>query len=52
VTPQYEASARNWFFDAVVERYLPDLAQFVILGAAFDTRAYRLPSDTWVRVQG
>jgi methyltransferase (TIGR00027 family) len=34
--------------DAAVDRYLPDVAQFVILGAGFDTRAYRLPS--WVRV--
>jgi O-methyltransferase involved in polyketide biosynthesis len=50
VAPQYEASARIWFFDAAVDRYLPDVAQFVILGAGFDTRAYRLPKDTQVRV--
>jgi methyltransferase (TIGR00027 family) len=50
VPPQYEASARIWFFDAAVDRYLPDVAQFVILGAGFDTRAYRLPNDTRVRV--
>ena len=50
VPPQYEASARIWFFDAAVDRYLPDVAQFVILGAGFDTRAYRLPDDTRVRV--
>ena len=31
VPPQYEASARIWFFDAAVDRYLPDVAQFVIL---------------------
>ena len=31
VAPQYEASARIWFFDAAVDRYLPDVAQFVIL---------------------
>jgi O-methyltransferase involved in polyketide biosynthesis len=42
VPHQYEASARIWFFDAAVDRYLPDAAQFVILGAGFDTRAYRL----------
>jgi len=47
---QYEASARIWFFDAAVGQYLPDVAQFVILGAGFDTRAYRLPNDTPVRV--
>jgi methyltransferase (TIGR00027 family) len=50
ISPQYEASARIWFFDAAVDRYLPDAAQFVILGAGFDTRAYRLPNDTRVRV--
>ena len=47
---QYEASARIWFFDAAVGQYLPDVAQFVILGAGFDTRAYRLPDGTRVRV--
>jgi methyltransferase (TIGR00027 family) len=50
VPPQYEASARISFFDAAVERYLPDVAQFVILGAGFDTRAYRLPTEAPVRV--
>src|SRR4029450_13670513 len=50
VAPQYEASARIWFFDAAVDRYLAGAAQFVILGAGFDTRAYRLPNDTRVRV--
>jgi methyltransferase (TIGR00027 family) len=49
IPPQYEASARATFFDAAVERYLPDISQFVILGAGFDTRAYRLPKDTPVR---
>jgi hypothetical protein len=42
---QYEASARVTFFDAVVDRTLADMAQFVILGAGFDTRAFRLPSN-------
>ena len=50
VPPRYESSARIWFFDAAVEGYLPDVAQFVILGAGFDTRAYRLSSDIRVRV--
>jgi methyltransferase (TIGR00027 family) len=49
VPPQYEASARQAFFDTVVDRYLPGIAQFVILGAGFDTRAYRLPRDGRVR---
>jgi methyltransferase (TIGR00027 family) len=49
VPMQYLASARQTFFDAVVERYLVNTPQFVILGAGFDTRAYRLPKDVWVR---
>ena len=50
VPPRYEASARVGFFDAAVDRYLPEVDQFVILGAGFDTRAYRLPDDIPVRV--
>ncbi len=49
VTESVEASARQTFLDAVVEHELPRMAQFVILGAGFDTRAYRLPPDTNVR---
>jgi methyltransferase (TIGR00027 family) len=49
VPMQYEASARVAFFDTAVDRYLADLAQFVILGAGFDTRAFRLPKDARVR---
>ncbi len=49
VSPQFEASARMTFFDAVVNRYLSDIDQFVILGAGFDTRAFRLPKDVHVR---
>ncbi len=49
VPPQYEESARAAFFDAAVARYLPDITQFVILGAGFDTRAFRLPADGRVR---
>jgi methyltransferase (TIGR00027 family) len=45
----YEASARQTFFDTVIDRYLADIAQLVILGAGFDTRAYRLPKDARVR---
>jgi hypothetical protein len=33
----------------VVERYLPGIAQFVILGAGFDTRALNLPKNAPVR---
>jgi methyltransferase (TIGR00027 family) len=49
---QYEASARQTFFDRVVERDLADIAQFVILGAGFDTRAFQpegVPKDARVR---
>lgn len=46
---QYEASARVTFFDSVVDRYLADVAQFVILGAGFDTRAFRLPRGAQVQ---
>lgn len=49
VPPQYAASARTTFFAAAVNRYLPGLPQFVILGAGFDTRAFRLPRDMQVR---
>jgi methyltransferase (TIGR00027 family) len=49
VTPQVEASARQTFFDAVVDRDLADMKQFVILGAGFDTRALGLPADLGVR---
>lgn len=49
IPKQYEASARQTFFDAVVERYLADRPQLVILGAGFDTRAWRLPKTAQVR---
>lgn len=49
VPPQYEASARQTFFDSVVDRSLADITQLVILGAGFDTRAFRLPKDARVR---
>jgi methyltransferase (TIGR00027 family) len=50
VPPQYESSARMAFFDSVVERHLDDIDQLVILGAGFDTRAFRLPNDRRIRV--
>ncbi len=49
VPPQYEASARIAFFDGAVDRYLATIEQFVILGAGFDTRAFRLPQGAPVR---
>ncbi len=49
IPPQYEASGRMAFFDSVVDRYLANISQFVILGAGFDTRAFRLPDNSGVR---
>jgi methyltransferase (TIGR00027 family) len=46
---QTQAAARQTFYDSVVDRYLADLGQLVILGAGFDTRAYRLPNGAQVR---
>ena len=47
--PQYEASARITFFDNAVNRYLATIRQLVILGAGFDTRAFRLPKEALVK---
>jgi methyltransferase (TIGR00027 family) len=49
ISIQNQASARQTFYDSVIDRYLADVAQFVILGAGFDTRAFRLPKETRVR---
>ncbi len=49
ITMGNQRAARQTFYDSVVERYLPDIAQFVILGAGFDTRAFNLPKDAQVR---
>lgn len=37
------------FFDKALERRLGGVNQFVILGAGFDTRAFRLPRNARVR---
>ena len=42
ITLGNQGSARQTLFDGVVEQYLPDITQFVNLGAGFDTRALRL----------
>lgn len=49
VPPQFEASARVTFVEATVERHLATIDQFVILGAGFDTRAFRLPRPGQIR---
>lgn len=43
VPPQYEASARVTFIDAAIDRSLANINQFVILGAGYDTRPFRVP---------
>jgi len=49
VPKQYEGAARVTFFDQALERSLPEIEQFVLLGAGFDTRPYRLTPGTPVR---
>ncbi len=49
ITLNNQVSARQTLYDAAVDRYLPNVAQFVILGAGFDTRALRLPKHRPVR---
>jgi methyltransferase (TIGR00027 family) len=49
ITIQNEGSARTTFFDSVVDQYIPQITQFVILGAGFDTRTFRLPTGTPVQ---
>lgn len=44
-----EPLARVTFFDRAVEHRLRDRGQLVLLGAGFDTRAYRLPKERRVR---
>ena len=46
VSLQNQAAARQTFYDSVVDRCLASVAQLVILGAGFDTRAFRLPEET------
>lgn len=49
IPPKYEASARMTFFDDALNRYLATIKQLVILGAGFDTRAFRLPKEALVQ---
>jgi methyltransferase (TIGR00027 family) len=44
-----QPAARTTFYDAALERHIAGIDQLVILGAGFDTRAYRLPAGTRVR---
>jgi methyltransferase (TIGR00027 family) len=49
VSLRNQASARQTFYDSAVDQYLPKVAQFVILGAGFDTRTFRLPKGMQVQ---
>jgi methyltransferase (TIGR00027 family) len=46
ITLQNQGGARQTFYDRVLQQYLPEMTQFVILGAGYDTRALNLPKDT------
>lgn len=46
---RHQDSARTSFFDAALQRHLPGVGQLVILGAGFDTRAFRLSGADHVR---
>jgi len=45
----HQETARTSFYDAALERHLPDVDQLVILGAGFDTRAYRVAAASRLR---
>jgi O-methyltransferase involved in polyketide biosynthesis len=51
VSLRNQATARQSFYDSVVDRYVACVAQFVMLGAGFDTRAFRLTTETQMRVR-
>jgi methyltransferase (TIGR00027 family) len=45
----HSSSVRATFVDAAIERYLPDLEQFVELGAGYDTRTAQLQHNLRIR---
>lgn len=45
----HQSAARTTFYDEAVARHLGEVDQWVILGAGFDTRAYRSPLPAGVR---
>jgi methyltransferase (TIGR00027 family) len=46
---RHQPAARTTFYDRALERHVAGVDQLVVLGAGFDTRAYRLPAGTSVR---
>ena len=49
ITLQNQGGARQTFYDRLIQRFIPEMAQFVILGAGYDTRALNLPKNTPVQ---
>jgi hypothetical protein len=52
VSLQNQAAARQTFYDEAVDRYLGGVAQFVILGAGFDTRLPVAPAEAGAILRG
>ncbi|MDF9751969.1 SAM-dependent methyltransferase [Arthrobacter sp. ES3-54] len=46
---RHQATARTSYYDAALQRHLAGIDQLVILGAGFDTRAFRLSPEDRVR---
>jgi methyltransferase (TIGR00027 family) len=46
---RHQSAARTTYYDTTLQRHLPGIEQFVMLGAGFDTRAYRLPRGAHIR---
>jgi methyltransferase (TIGR00027 family) len=46
---RHSSSVRATFVDAAIERYLPGVEQFVVLGAGYDTRTVQLQHDRRIR---
>lgn len=46
---RHQSAARTTFYDEAVAKRIAWMRQYVILGAGFDTRAYRLPPESRVR---
>lgn len=47
--PSHSSSVRSTFVDAAMERYLPGVEQFVVLGAGYDTRTVQLQHNRRIR---
>ena len=45
----HSTAVRSTFVDAAIERYLPGVGQFVVLGAGYDTRTVQLQHNRRIR---